>query len=227
MKCIYCFEKMIISLSWENIIIGSKQKKLCLSCIKFFERLTNPLCTICSTESSSDKCFDCLEWAKKYTNQDILTKNYSLFKYNDFAQAYLTKWKYQGDFILIDGIEELIGSYKQEKLNFLDKTYKIIPIPLSKERLEERAFNQATLIGNLLGDVDESLLIRQNNDKQSKKTKQERINSSNPFKVTRKITENILLVDDIYTTGSTLRHAAKLLKENGAKEVKSFTLIRS
>src|SRR5699024_11870660 len=70
MKCIYCFEKMIISLSWENIIIGSKQKKLCLSCIKSFERLTNPLCTICSTESSSDKCFDCLEWAKKYTNQE-------------------------------------------------------------------------------------------------------------------------------------------------------------
>src|SRR5699024_3859120 len=102
-----------------------------------------------------------------------------------------------------------------------------IPIPLSKERLEERAFNQATLIGNLLGDVDESLLIRQNNDKQSKKTKQERINSSNPFKVTRKITENILLVDDIYTTGSTLRHAAKLLKENSAKEVKSFNLIRN
>src|SRR5699024_3484184 len=83
--------------------------------------------------------------------------------------------------------EELIGSYKQEKLNFLDKTYKIIPIPLSKERLEERAFNQATLIGNLLGDVDESLLIRQNNNKQSKKTKQERINSYNHFKITRKI----------------------------------------
>src|SRR5699024_1028177 len=148
MKCIYCFEKMIISLSWENIIIGPKQQKLCLSCINSFERLINPLCTICSTESSSNKCFDCLEWAKKYTN------HYSLFKYNDFAQAYLTKWKYQGDFILIDGIEELMGSYKQEKLNFLDKTYKIIPIPLSKERLEVRAFNQATLIGNLLGDVD-------------------------------------------------------------------------
>src|SRR5699024_95302 len=114
-----------------------------------------------------------------------------------------------------------------EKLNFLDKRYKIIPIPLSIERLEEKAFNQATLIGYLLGDVYESLLIRQYNDKQSKKTKQERINSYNPYKVTRKITEIILLVDDIYKNGSTLKHAAKLLKENGAKEVKSFTLIRS
>src|SRR5699024_8894936 len=123
-----------------------------------------------------------------YTNQDILTKNYSLFKYNDFAQAYLTKWKYQGDSILIGGIEAIIGSYKQEKLNFLDKTYKIIPIPLSKERLEERAFNQATLIGNILGSVDESVLISQNNDKQYKKTKQERSNSLNPYKVARKIT---------------------------------------
>src|SRR5699024_10741673 len=127
----------------------------------------------------------------------------SLFKYNDFAQAYLTKWKYQGDFILIDGIEELIGSYKQEKLNFLDKTYKIIPIPLSKERLEERAINQATLIGNILGDVYESLIIHRNNDKQYKKTKPERNNSSNTFKVTRKITDNILLMQNIYTTGST------------------------
>lgn len=38
--------------------------------------------------------------------------------------------------------------------------------------------------------------------------------------------KDILLVDDIYTTGSTLRHAATMLLEAGAKSVSSLTLIR-
>jgi competence protein ComFC len=38
---------------------------------------------------------------------------------------------------------------------------------------------------------------------------------------------SFLLIDDIYTTGSTLRHAAKLLIQNGAASVSSLTLIRS
>lgn len=227
MTCIYCFRKILSELSWGNIITGTKKKKLCSSCINSFLPLNPLLCEKCSTESRSEICSDCIEWSNRYNNEDVLTRNYSAFKYNEFTQKYLARWKYQGDFILIDGIKELTKIYIKENLNFIDETYTIIPIPLSEERIKERAFNQATSIAKLLGEVEESFLTQQSNEKQSKKTKKERIGSINYFKVHNKLTGKVLLVDDIYTTGTTVRHAATLLLENGASEVSSFTFIRS
>lgn len=227
MTCLYCFEKIVTELSWTNIVSGTKIKKLCQSCTYSFLPLNSSLCEKCSTESRSDICSDCKEWIIRYNNQDVLTKNYSVFKYNEFTQEYLARWKYQGDFILIDGIKELLKTAIKERLCFIDETYTIIPIPLSEERTLERAFNQATSLAKLLGEVDESFLSQEGNVKQSKKTKKERIESVNSFKVHGKITGKVLLVDDIYTTGTTLRHAAALLLESGASEVSSFTFIRS
>ncbi len=227
MTCIYCFKKISKTLSWENIILGYRKQKLCHDCTQSFVKLTTPKCDVCAAESKANYCVDCKEWSRKYNYRDVLIKNYSYYKYNDFAKQYVTNWKYRGDYILIEGIRELINSKLKSELNELAKTHRIVPIPLSKTRLSERAFNQAALIANLIGEIDESLLSRIDNQKQSKKTKQERINTKNNFKVTKKITGKILLVDDIYTTGTTIRQAASLLKENGASEVRSFTFIRS
>lgn len=227
MRCIYCFKKYSNQLSWENIIKGEKTNHLCLACTHSFFKLTSPLCNVCSIESKHKTCSDCLEWSKRYNHADVLSKNYSNFKYNEFSKRYLARWKYQGDYVLIVGIKELIKRYIKEELSFIDDTYTIIPIPLSKERINERAFNQATSLAKLLGNVDESYLSRVDNEKQSKKTKKERIESVNFFKVHGQLTGKVLLVDDVYTTGTTLRHAADLLLKNGASEVSAFTFIRS
>jgi|SRR5699024_6097374 len=227
MTCIYCFKKITKTLSWENVILGYRKKELCLECTHSFVKLITPKCDVCAAESKLNYCADCKEWSKKYNHQDVLIKNYSNYKYNDFAKQYITNWKYRGDFILIEGIRELIDPNLKNKLIELAKTHTIVPIPLSKTRLSERAFNQAALIASLIGEIDETLLSRIDNQKQSKKTKQERINTINNFKVNKKVSGKILLVDDIYTTGATIRQAASLLKENGASEVRSFTFIRS
>lgn len=227
MTCIYCFQKLSSGLSWENIITGHNEQKLCSQCRDSFIKLNGLLCVKCSAESQTKICLDCLEWSNKYGGNDVLTKNYSVFKYNEFSQEFLATWKYQGDFVLIEGITELLTMYIKNNFNLVDSPYTIIPIPLSKERLAERAFNQAALIAKLFGNIDESTLSKRNSKKQSKKTKQERINSINTFKVNKNINGKVLLIDDIYTTGSTIRHAATLLLERGASEVKSFTFIRS
>lgn len=227
MKCIYCFKEMKTELSWENIILGSEISRLCILCHLSFVKLKTPLCKICSTESKILICNDCKAWSNKFRNYDVLTRNYSIFKYNAFIQKYLAQWKYQGDYILIEGLMELIITYIKQDLNFIDQTYTIIPIPLSEKRLKERAFNQATLLAQAFGKIDESYLSRKESKKQSKKTKEERIKTTNSFKIHKKIQGKVLLVDDIYTTGTTIRHAAALLIENGASEVSSFTLIRS
>lgn len=70
--------------------------------------------------------------------------------------------------------------------------------------------------------------MRTHSEKQSKKSRYERIHAQQVFQVCSEEVQGkrILLLDDIYTTGSTLRQAAKVLKSAGAIEVKSLTLAR-
>ncbi|WP_308167083.1 phosphoribosyltransferase family protein [Bacillus sp. ISL-40] len=66
-------------------------------------------------------------------------------------------------------------------------------------------------------------------EKQSKKSRSERIHLSQVFQVNPNVDlagKKVILIDDIYTTGSTLRHAAKLLKVAGAASIQSLTLAR-
>ena len=64
--------------------------------------------------------------------------------------------------------------------------------------------------------------------KQSEKTRQERLQLKQPFKVKENVgvPKKVLLVDDVYTTGATIHLAAKVLKETGVEEVESLTLFR-
>nr|WP_282570593.1 phosphoribosyltransferase family protein [Apilactobacillus kunkeei] len=67
--------------------------------------------------------------------------------------------------------------------------------------------------------------------RQSKLNRQQRIHNKqvftiNPKHVSEIIDQKILLVDDIYTTGTTIRHAANVLRSNGAKQVFGLTLCR-
>lgn len=104
----------------------------------------------------------------------------------------------------------------------------IVPIPLSPVRLYERGFNQSAALIHEAGFTMTELLRRTHSEKQSKKSRFDRIHLHQVFQPLNLNLENrkIILIDDIYTTGSTLYHAAKLLKAGGATSVCSFTLAR-
>jgi competence protein ComFC len=137
----------------------------------------------------------------------------------------IAKWKYRGDYkmaeVFIDGFE---SAFKKQ-FSFL-KNPVMIPIPLSGERMEERAFNQAKQLAQFLPGETVEVLSRKHSEKQSKKSRVERMSSDNPFLAKGPIYKPAILVDDIYTTGSTLHHAAERLKEKGCPAVYGFTLIR-
>ena len=110
----------------------------------------------------------------------------------------------------------------------------IIPIPLHKKRIKERGFNQAKLISQPLSDyldcpINEKVLIRQKNTaSQMTLRRADRLNNmKNAFIVKEEaINKRILLVDDVITTGSTLRNATLTLKKAGAEEVLTVVLAK-
>ncbi|WP_337020283.1 ComF family protein [Oceanobacillus massiliensis] len=174
--------------------------------------------------TSEKLCADCRSWGNGTT--DLLEFNHSIFTYNKMMQDIITKWKYRGDYILGNIFKSYVIEAFKIRFAFLEKDFVAIPIPLSEERMKERGFNQAQVLAEFLPVQHADILTRKHGIKQSKRTRMERISAENPFFIGQHINNPVILVDDIYTTGTTLRHAARLLKEHGCPEIYAFTLIR-
>ena len=114
--------------------------------------------------------------------------------------------------------------------------FSIIPVPLDKNRERWRGYNQAKLIGTVLAErlhipYNDTVLfrIKQTHVQADLKTQEERNrNLADAFSCTKEsvIGKRLLLIDDVITTGATLRNAAKELKRKGAAEVWGLTVAR-
>ncbi|MGO4888793.1 ComF family protein [Anaerobacillus sp. MEB173] len=140
----------------------------------------------------------------------------------------LAKYKFRGDYVIGQAFEPLLQQMYQAEFS----DCMVVPIPLSNERLYERGFNQAKHLAELIGVPVFDVLKRTTHEqKQSKKSRTERLSlEKSPFEIqSNESIQNkpILIIDDIYTTGATIRQAAKVLLDSGAKEVSSLTVGRS
>ena len=110
----------------------------------------------------------------------------------------------------------------------------IVPVPLHARRYAERGFNQAMLLAKIVANILDvpcnSILIRTRNTKQQAKLDRAgRIeNVANAFAIKKScsVPQHILLVDDVYTTGSTIRACAEVLRRSGAEEVSAWVVAR-
>ncbi|MBC6297500.1 ComF family protein [Listeria sp. FSL L7-1517] len=215
-SCLLCFQALKSEVSWDWKWLFGEKRLCCRTCFSSFEALGKHLCERCSKESAVSVCNDCQK------KQFYLDSNKSIFRYNDFAKNYMKKYKFQGDYI--------VGAIFQQELKqiFIKSNAIIVPIPISKERKLERGFNQTTGMLKQAGIKYEELLARKHSEKQSKKTKKERLESEQVFYLQREIChqQEIVLFDDIYTTGSTLNLAAQQLKKAGVKRVSAVTIFR-
>lgn len=226
MFCLWCDEELIVQVSWMNLFQPDSQRNLCDQCKKNFIKIDGKLCVKCGRPFKSSKCHDCKRWEELYGDDDPLLKNISLYMYNDFMKEVITKWKYRGDYIIGEMFRSAYHSRFKEIYQSIWKDVVIVPIPLSRERVLDRGFNQASMLASFLTSDVKNVLVRNHSEKQAKKTRMERMSTKNPFSLNETINKSVLLVDDIYTTGRTLRHAAKILKKSGCPEVYAYTLIR-
>jgi competence protein ComFC len=229
-RCLICHEIIYQAFGWRTIILPSKEPLICSQCEHKLDRIEGETCRICGRPFGlldqqfrhEDLCNDCVRWEEDLGWQGYLDQNISIFLYNDFLKEVMAKYKFRGDYVL----SKVFAAYIKGKLPKADF---YVPIPLSEERLYERGFNQAEAIIKELDLQPTLLLTRIHSEKQSKKKRSERIHLPQVFQVNESIHlegKSIVLIDDIYTTGSTLRHAAKLLKGAGAEHICSLTVAR-
>lgn len=112
----------------------------------------------------------------------------------------------------------------------------ILPVPLHKSRLRERGFNQALVLAELFFPehkkrIATTLLVR--SQKTTPQTclsgNERRKNLKKAFTISRPELvkdRSVILIDDVFTTGTTLNECAKTLKKHGARSVQALTLAR-
>lgn len=163
--------------------------------------------------------------------------------YEDPLRKAIQKLKYKFITELADVLVDLNLEYWARYSPFLlDEIKKnrgegwiVTSVPLHKKRQNWRGFNQAELLARIfakkLGLKYESCLERTKNTKQQAKLASHlrKQNIKNAFTLSKPLplnAKNYILVDDVWTTGSTLKECCFVLKKNGAKKVWGLTLAR-
>jgi len=169
----------------------------------------------------------------------------SCWNYEKTTQKIIKEIKYR---FYYSSIKHLIKFYLQQRQKspafeiFIKKKPLLIPVPLHPKRLKYRGFNQADLIVKELAkawnlDLSNKILFRTKFSKpQAELSKKERFdNTKNMFAANPKLLKigdkplkdkNIILVDDVWTTGSTAQACAGVLKKLGAEQIWTVTLTR-
>lgn len=230
MNCLLCHSLYNPITSWRQLILLEDPDVLCPRCRGAFVLIDGRLCEMCGRpleEAAPSVCPDCLRWQDDEQWGRALVKNRSVYLYNDWMKDVVALWKFRGDYIVVEAFRR---PFVHAFFRHFGRDWCIVPIPLSRERLDERGFNQAEALARLLPSLYFPWLARRHSEKQSKKSRRERLKTDNPFFLADHPPldgKRIVLIDDIYTTGITVRHAARVLLEAGAAEVGALTLIRA
>ena len=212
----------------KNFLLDLFFPKHCFNCQQEGEYLC-PDCQACLEISSIHQkekysCLDDLCFATDY-QKPLVKKLIKLFKYEPFIKE------------LAITLTSLIIEHFQlldQKPDFSD--FVLIPVPLEKKKLKWRGFNQAEEIGkelseflnieilnNVLIKTKETLPQVELSDEERKENIKGAFSCQHPELVRER---KVLLVDDIYTTGSTMAECARVLKKSGAKEVIGIVIAR-
>ncbi|TMT00787.1 ComF family protein [Apilactobacillus kunkeei] len=223
-SCLLCNKVMIYDMSLSFLLSFKRLPKryVCAECMNRFVRIDQTkTCKYCGRQMDKPGiCIDCQKWHQ--LGEDFV--NQSIFQYNDAMKDFMHRYKFVGDY-------QLRMIFQEEIRKVIRKDVLIVPIPISTETEISRGFNQ--VIG-LLGDIEyenalmvkSSHKVRQSSLNRKQRISNKQIFSINPKSISAITNKKVLLVDDIYTTGTTIRHAKDILMENGAKRVLGLTLCR-
>lgn len=201
------------------------------------------VCGICGKISKEDICNQCKVKIKKWKRNKkhiYLTKNFTthmyVFDYQDIIREKILQYKFQEKSYIFRTFVKIILNDKKI-CGFLKSYDIIIPVPISKKRKRLRGYNQSELIAKIVAKQINGLEYRCDvlykrrdtltQSSLNKEKRQENIKDAYYIK-NEEVVQNkkILLLDDIYTTGSTVNECSKMLKQAGTKEIGVLTLAK-
>jgi len=200
-----------------------------------FAPIEAPFCTICgmpfgSSHIENHPCEDCLR------KKPFFNAAYAPYSYEGPILEAVLRFKYGQKTFMADALGPLLTEFVKARFT-LREPYLIMPVPLHPKRLRERGFNQSLLLANrialgLRGKVDFLSLVRTKHTipqtTLSKKERRKNVQNAFFLKSPESVREiNILLVDDVTTTGNTLNECAKVLTQAGAQAVFCVTLAKA
>lgn len=199
-------------------------KKICGECVDKLAYIHEPRCKKCGKQIEKfeqEYCYDCAKHRHVYKTGIVPFMHTGYVKKSVYAIKYQNKREYI-DFYT----DEIVRLYREEIEAW--NAQGLIPVPLHKKKRIKRGYNQAELIarelskklgmpmyGKILKRIENTRPQKELNDIQRKK------NLENAFIIDKNIVKlkKVILVDDIYTTGSTIDACSKILMDNGIQEV--------
>lgn len=207
----------------------------CPLCNADFRRITSPLCTTCGTpfgskEDDDHLCEDCIR------KRPYFKSARAPYLYEGAIMTAIHRFKYAPKGLLADSLGPILAEFAHDWLRETNQ-FLAIPVPLHPRRLRERGFNHSLLLARhvaakLTTQLDFLALrrVRYTAPQTGLKKKERQKNVRRAFQVMEPEAvkdREILLVDDVATTGSTLNECARALKRAGSKEIMCIVLART
>ena len=190
-------------------------------------------CIICNEEDCfgiCDRCRKNIKIIKDCYQEEIISYGY----YGGILKDLILKFKYKGNFTAGDLLAELLEEYICNNIDY--KEYILAYIPLSKKAQKARGFSQCEYLAKKISrDLSIDILEILIKDKETKEQKTLRKdgraeNIKGAFNIKKGIdlkSKRIILIDDVTTTGATIKEGRKMLEKCGIKEIKLLTLAKS
>ena len=215
-------------------IVGSADG-LCPTCFGKIFFITAPLCNKCGHPfefhgaEENNTCLSCKH------NPPPWTKMIAVTIYDDFSRKLILPLKYSDDTGLARFLGLVMACAGWEMIKEHDV---LIPIPLGRKRLFFRLYNQSSLLAKIIGRITDKAVDTSTLKRKGRKTdgarglsKTERAqNVKGAFHVTNpKMIKgrNIVLIDDVFTTGATFAECTRVLKRAGARSVSCLAFAKT
>ncbi|MDO4301162.1 MAG: ComF family protein [Clostridia bacterium] len=213
-------------ISCGEVLNAGKDKWLCNNCRCDFEITEHKRCKTCGRIIYHDgKCRIC------NSERIYFDKGYSVLVYKDSVRNGIMNFKYKGLYRYGKYFGNIMVNYAVQNIN-MSFDY-VTAVPLHSKRFKDRGYNQSKILAKAVAESMNikymDLLIRNKNTKaqNSLNRKERKENIRDAFSLRKGMSvenKNILIIDDIYTTGATINECSRVLKKNKAAVVEFFSL---
>ena len=207
---------------------------LCAGCAGAAKKITAPFCQRCSEPFAGaiDGAFTCANCAGRTLHFDCAVARYLS---RGVVREFVHRFKYDRHFYLRHPLTDWLAETLDDGRIRAQPIDALVPVPLHSARFREREFNQADVLAELLAARTGTPLLRaleriRYTTTQTRLDRHERMeNLRNAFRVRHTPAvqnRHLVLVDDIFTTGSTVDECARVLRAAGAASVRVVTVAR-